>query len=96
MASSAKLSLSKSLSPTSKKQSNSLWVDLSFKLVSNGKLTSDEYKKHLKNNLYLYCNAGDHKLDSDPKKQTTVTPKGHSASTIADPLAAASKKPLEK
>jgi len=63
-------------------------VDLSSKLASNGKLTSDECKKHLENNLCLYCGAGDHKLDSCPK--------GHSASATADTLAAASKKPSEK
>jgi len=59
-------------------------------------LTSDECKKHLKNNLYLYCGAGDHKLDSCPKKQTTVTPKDCGALATADPPAAAPKKPLEK
>jgi len=55
-------------SPTPKKQPNTLWVDLSSKLASNGKLTSDEHKKHLENNLCLYCGAGDHKLDFCPKK----------------------------
>ena len=71
--SSAKNSFSKSLlSPTLKKQPNTSWVDLSFKLASNGKLTSDEHKKHLENNLCLYCGAGDHKLDSCSKKQTMV------------------------
>ena len=91
VASSAKNSSSKSsLSPTLKKQPNTLWVDLSSKLASNGKLTSDKHKKRLKNNLCLYCSAEDHKLDFCPKKQTTVSPKGHGAS------ATASKKPLEK
>ena len=79
-----------SLSPTPKKQPNTLWVNLSSKLTSNGKLTSNKHKKCLENNLYLYCGAGDHKLDSYSKKQTLVSPKGHSAS------AAASEKPLEK
>jgi len=83
-------------SPAPKKQPNTPQVDLSSKLASNGKLTSNECKKHLKNNIYLYCGAGDHKLDSCPKKQTTVSPKGHSASATADTPAAASKKPLEK
>ena len=83
-------------SPAPKKQSNTLWVDLSFKLANNGKLTSDECRKCLKNNLCLYCGAGDHKLDSCPKKQTTVSPKGHGASITADTLAAASEKPSEK
>jgi len=77
-----------SLSPALKKQPNTLRVDLSSKLASNGKLTSDERKKHLKNNLCLYCSAGDHKLDSCPKSC--------GASATADTLAAASKKPSEK
>jgi len=71
-------------------------VDLSFKLANNGKLTSNECKKHLENNLYLYCGAGDHKLDSCPKKQTTVSPKSHSASATANTPAAASEKLSEK
>jgi len=75
-------------SPAPKKQPNTLWVDLSSKLASNGKLTSDERKKHLKNNLCLYCGAEDHKLDSCPK--------GCGASATADTLAAASEKPSEK
>ena len=79
-----------SLSSAPKKQPNTSWVNLSSKLTSNGKLTSDEHNKCLKNNLYLYCSIGDHKLDSYPKKQTTVSPKGYSASAIA------SEKPLEK
>ena len=83
-------------SPASKKQPNTLWVDFSSKLANNGKLTSDKYKKHLKNNLCLYCSVGDHKLDSCPKKQTMVSLKGCGTSTTTDTLAATSKKPLEK
>jgi len=83
-------------SPTPKKQPDTLWVDLSSKLANNGKLTSDKCKKHLKNNLCLYCGTGDHKLDFCPKKQTTVFPKDHSASATADTPAVASEKPLEK
>jgi len=85
-----------SLSSAPKKQPNPPQVDLSSKLASNGKLTSDKRKKCLENNLCLYCGAGDHKLDSYSKKQTTVSPKGHSASATADTLAAASEKPSEK
>ena len=97
VASSAKNPSSKpSSSPAPKKQSNTLQVDLSSKLASNSKLTSDECKKHLENNLCLYCGAGDHKLDSCPKKQTTVSPKGRGASATADTPAAVSKKPLGK
>jgi len=70
-------------------------VDLSSKLASNSKLTSDKCKKHLENNLCLYCGAEDYKLDSCPKKQTTLTPKGCGASATANTPAAASKKPSE-
>jgi len=93
---SSKPSPSPAPSPAPKKQPNTPRVDLSSKLASNGKLTSDERKKHLENNLCLYCGAGDHKLDSCPKKQTTVSSKGHSASATADTPAAASEKPSEK
>jgi len=87
--SSTKNSFSKSpLSPAPKKQPNTLQVDLSSKLASNGKLTSNKYKKHLKNNLCLYCSAGDHKLDSCPKSC--------GASATANTPAAVFKKPLEK
>jgi len=71
-------------------------MDLFSKLASNNKLTSNKHKKHLKNNLYLYCSAEDHKLDFCSKKQTMVTPKSCSASATVDTLAVTSKKPLEK
>jgi len=83
-------------SPTPKKQPNTPQVDLSSKLASNGKLTSNERKKCLENNLCLYCSVEDHKLDFCPKKQTMVSPKDRSASVTADTPAVASKKPLEK
>ena len=94
---STKIFFSKSsLSLTPRKQSNSLWVNLSSKLAGNGKLTIDKYKKHLENNLCLYYGAEDHKLDSCPKKQTIVTSKGYNTSATADSPAATSKKSLEK
>jgi len=97
VASSIKNSPSKSSpSSISKKQPNTPQVDLSSKLASNGKLTSDKCKKRLENNLCLYCSAGDHKLDFCSKKQTMVSPKGRNASATADTLAAASEKPSEK
>jgi len=71
-------------------------VDFSFKLASNGKLTSDKYKKCLENNLCLYCGVEDHKLDFCPKKQTMVTSQGCSALATADSPAAALEKSLEK
>ena len=63
-------------------------MDLSSKLASNDKLTSDEHKKCFENNLYLYCDVRDHKLDSYSKS--------HGTSVTADPLTAASEKLLEK
>ena len=65
-------------------------MDLSFKLANNGKLTSNECKKYLENNLCLYCSIEDYKLDFCPKKQTTVTFKDYYA------LVAISKKLSEK
>ena len=82
--------------PTPKKQPNTLQVDLSSKLASNGKLTSDKCKKYLKNNLCLYCGTRDHRLDFCPKKQTSVIPKGCNASATTDTLTVAFEKPLEK
>ena len=91
VASSAKNPSSKpSPFPTPKKQPNTLWVDLSSKLASNSKLTSNKHKKYFENNLCLYCGTEDYKLDSCPKKQTTVFSKGHGASVTA------SKKSLKK
>ena len=96
-ASSAKTSFFKSfLSPTPRKQFNSLQVDLFSKLASNSKLTSDKHKKYFKNNLCLYYGTGDYKLNSYSKKQTMVTLKGCSALVTADPLVATSEKPSEK
>jgi len=59
-------------------------------------LTSDKYKKHLKNNLYLYYGAGYYKLEYCSKKQATVTSKSHNTSVTADLPIAASDKSLEK
>ncbi len=71
-------------------------MNLSFKLANNGKLTSDKHKKYLENNLCLYYNTKDYKLNSCLKKQTIVTSKSCDASTIANPPAATSKKLLKK
>jgi len=65
-------------------------------LASNGKLTSNKYKKCLENNLYLYCGVGDYKLNFSSKKQTIVTLKGYSTLATTDSLTAASEKLLEK
>ena len=96
MALSAKLSSSNTLFSTPKKQSNSLQIDLFSKLANNNKLTSDEHKKYLENNIYLYCSTKDYKLDFYPKKQIIVTLKNHSTSATTDLLVVAFKKSLEK
>ena len=83
------------LSPALKKQSNFLQVNLFSKLANNDKLTSDKYKKCLEKNLCLYCGAENHKLDSYPKKQTTVTPKGCNTLVATNSSTAISKKLLE-
>ena len=92
---SVKASPSNMLSPALKKQSNFLQVNLFSKLANNDKLTSDKYKKCLEKNLCLYCGAENHKLDSYPKKQTTVTPKGCNTLVATNSSTAISKKLLE-
>jgi len=47
------------LSPAPKKQPNTLQMDLSSKLASNGKLTSNECKKCFENKLD-FCQEADH------------------------------------
>ena len=71
-------------------------MDLSSKLASNSKLISDKWKKHLENNLCLYCSAEDYKLDFYSKKQTMVIPKSYHASATTDTLTVTSEKPLKK
>ena len=44
-------------------------VDLSDKLGRDGKLNSNERKRHIDNNLCLYCGSKDHKVDRCPRKQ---------------------------
>ena len=78
------------LSPTPKKQSNSLQINLFSKLTNNSKLTSNECKKYLKNSLCLYYSVRDYKLDFCSKKQITIILKGYGT------LAAVSVKLSEK
>jgi len=44
-------------------------VDLSDKLGRDGKLNGNERKRHIGNNLCLYCGSKDHKVDGCPRKQ---------------------------
>ena len=71
-------------------------MDFFSKLANNSKLTSDECKKYLKNNLCFYYSTRDHKLDFYLKKQTIVTSKDHGTLVVTDLSIAISKKPSEK
>jgi len=44
-------------------------VDLSDKLGRDGKLNGNEHKRHIDNNLCLYCRSKNHKIDECPRKQ---------------------------
>jgi len=44
-------------------------VDLSDKLGRDCKLNGNERKRHINNNLCLYCRSKDHKVDRCPRKQ---------------------------
>ena len=48
---------------------STLCVDLSDKLGRDGKLNGNERKRHINNNLCLYCGSKDHKVDGCPRKQ---------------------------
>jgi len=56
-------SIAKSPSPSTPR------VDLSDKLGRNRKLNGNECKRHIDNNLCLYCGSKDHKVDGCPRKQ---------------------------
>ena len=55
-----------------------LQVNLLSKLANNGKLTSNEYKKRVDNNLCIYYKTEDYKLDFCSKKQILITSKSYS------------------
>jgi len=59
----ASSSIAKSPSPSTPR------VDLSNKLGRNGKLNGNERKRHIDNNLCLYCRLKNHKVDGYPRKQ---------------------------
>ena len=44
-------------------------VDFSNKLGRDGKLNGNERKRHIDNNLCLYCRLKNHKVDKCPRKQ---------------------------
>ena len=44
-------------------------VDLSDKLGRDSKLNGNKHKHYIDNNLCLYCELKDHKIDGCPRKQ---------------------------
>jgi len=56
-------SIAKSPSPSTPR------VDLSNKLGRDDKLNGNEHKRHIANNLCLYCGLKEHKIDGCPRKQ---------------------------
>jgi len=64
------LKLPRSLSSIAKSPSlSTLHVNLSDKLGRDSKLNGNERKRHIDNNLCLYCRSEDHKVDRCPRKQ---------------------------
>jgi len=53
---------------TSNQSSSSSRLDLTNKLGKDGKLTADEYKRCLENNLCMFCGGTSHFADNCPKK----------------------------
>ena len=57
--------------------------DLTSKLGSDGKLTSDERKYYFDNKFCMFCGAGGH-MAKDYLKSTSRASKGHSATTTPE------------
>jgi len=53
---------------TSNQSSSGSRPDLTNKLGEDGKLTADERKRHLDNNLCMFCRGTGHFVDNCPKK----------------------------
>ena len=53
---------------TSNQSSSGPRLDLTNKLGKNGKLTADKHKRHLDNNLCMFCGGTGHFVDNCPKK----------------------------
>jgi len=67
---------------TSSQSSSGSRSDLINKLGKDGKLTADERKRHLDNNLCMFCGGTGHFTDNCPKK--TKKAKAHTAAIVAE------------
>jgi len=67
---------------TSNQSSSSSRPDLTNKLGKDGKLTADECKRHLDNNLCMFCEGTGHFTDNCPKK--TKKAKARAAAIVAE------------
>jgi len=67
---------------TSNQPSSGSRLDLINKLAKDGKLTADEHKWHLENNLCMFCGGTGHFVDNCPKK--TKKAKAHTAAIAAE------------
>jgi len=67
---------------TSNQSSSGSRLDLTNKLGKDGKLTADECKMHLDNNLCMFCGGTSHFTDNCPKK--TKKAKAHAVAITAE------------
>ena len=74
-------STSGSSKPANRPVSGSTWPDLTAKLGKDGKLTADERKRHLNNNLCMFCGGTRHFADKCHKKAKQA--KAHTAAAAA-------------
>jgi len=82
-ASNSSSSASGSSKTTSNQSSSGSRPDLTDKLGKDGKLTADERKRRLDNNLCMFCGGTGHFADNCPKK--TKKAKAHAADIAAEP-----------
>jgi len=67
---------------TSNQSSSGSRLDLTNKLGKDGKLTTDEHKRRLDNNLCMFCGGTGHFVDNCPKK--TKKAKARAAAIAAE------------